>query len=84
MLISFHVASLSGRSSLMTECHGTAPSACTVLLIVSPQIKQCYALRISEGIYSRRMISEMQRSSYFAPRVVVAMENRISVRGGLP
>ena len=33
--------------------------------------------------YSRRMISEMQRSSYFAPRVVVAMENRISVRGGL-
>ncbi len=26
----------SSNSSLMSECHGTAPSACTVLLIVSP------------------------------------------------
>ena len=29
-------SSSSGCSSLMSECHGTAPSACTVLLIVSP------------------------------------------------
>ena len=34
--------------------------------------------------YSRRMISEMQRSSYFEPWAVVAMEKWSSVMGGLP
>ena len=34
--------------------------------------------------YSRRMISEIQRSSYFEPLAVVAMENWSSVIGGLP
>ena len=35
-LFVFIVASLTGRSCLMSECHGTAPSACTVLSMVSP------------------------------------------------
>ena len=30
------VASPSGRTYLMYECHGTAPTACTVLWMVSP------------------------------------------------
>ena len=39
---------------------------------------------LGEVGYSRRIISEMQRSSYFVPLAVVAMEKWSSVRGGLP
>lgn len=34
--ICIYVASLSGRSSQISEYHGTAPSACNVELIVPP------------------------------------------------
>ena len=36
LFICFRCRVPSGRSFLMSEYHGTAPSACTVLLIVSP------------------------------------------------
>ena len=36
LFICFHCRVPSGRSLLTSEYHGTAPSACTVLLIVSP------------------------------------------------
>ena len=74
LFISFLCRVPLGRSSLMSECHGTTPSACTVLIISHPVgvINRSPLLRVDSLEYIRVIRASfcLPNLSAFSARVI--------------